>query len=341
MSIRPRRHGAIALLLTVFWSLTVPPGALGNSYPGWANSHYMSPVSQAYMYDRGCDLADGLYQQGSTNNQAVILDFGGAAISGGSQGASLWSGGGHQFESTSWVAGRIEQFGLGWYHCSSASPFLTVIAGIHTDTGNLTASHATAWANMVDDINTWMASQGISWQVLTMGGIDIESGFAATQTEVTDWVDAYSAAGGAFVYDFGDAAGCPTNAQYTASPGYQCNRSWSQNKYWYWSHGCAACGALPEIYNQTVVTLGNGNASDPNAQQWEGIRRYGYWEKGSDPIYLSGSVTQHTACAQPGHSCPGVNNTATTGWTHLHNSMGYYTPIETFLAWSTDFMWGW
>jgi hypothetical protein len=319
--------------------LYMPTPTLANSFPGWANSHYMSPVSTSYMHARGCDLGHDLYQDGTVTDLAVILDFGAPAYSSG-YGARLWSGTSGQFESTSWIASRVEQFEGGFYACSPVDETLTVLVGVNSDSSTVGSGHGTAWANMVDSINSWLTSSGFDWQIWTMGAIDIEAGFYATMTSINAWVDAYSgAADSSFVYDFGSLNGCPTDASYAAPPGKACNR-WRQQSYYYVAWGCALCTNIGEIYNTTLKTLPDNSTSDANAQQWEGIRRYAYHEK-SDWMLISGSTTQYTSCHDQGHSCSGTNNTPIKGWTHLHNSIGAYTPVDTYLAWSTDFMWGW
>lgn len=333
----------VALVVGVFAAQALLPAAVAaQSFPGWANSHYMSPVTSSYMWDRGCDLGHGsLYQGGGVTNYAVVLDFGYPNVSGSTYGANLWNSGGTTFETTSWIADKVEQYGLGFYSCSSTVPLLTIMAGVNNVGSVVGSAHGTAWGSMVQSIDSWMSTSphNIASQVMAMGGMDVESGFGSP-SPVKSWVNAFGNASTYFTYDFGDAAGCPY-ASYTAPPGYTCNGGWTQDDYWYVSWGAPAARELPEIYNSTSITLPNGNPSDPNAQQWEGMRRYGYYEKQSDASYPSGSTTQHTACGQPGHSCSGTNNSQSTGWTHLYNSLGAYTPVWSNLPWSTDFMWGW
>jgi hypothetical protein len=345
---------AIAAASLIAGSLLHPGSASANSFPGWARSHYVSystALTTAFFYDRGCETGNGTkYQGGGVTNLAIILDFGGIAKSGSTYGASLWYQGTGLFKSTTWVRDRVENFASGLYSCSTTVPLFTILVGVHSDSGYVTAAHGTAWANMVDEVNNYILANGWDSQVWAMGAIDIESGFYAPVSQLKSWVNAYSdATDTSFLYNFGALSGCPTNAQYTTSPGYKCSGGsgcgattsgcFYQNDYWYLSWGCRTCRNIGEIYNETVVTLPNGNPSDPNAQQWEGIRRYTYHQKGNDLMYISGSTTQNKACAQ--RSCNGTNNTPLTGWTHLHNSEGAYTPTEIYLAWSTDMMWDW
>jgi len=321
--------------------LAAPPTALAQSFPGWVNSHYMSPVTSSYMWDRGCDVGGGTkYQGGGITDYVVVLDFMQPYVSGGVYGARM-SG---TFENTSWIADKVEQFGLGFYDCSSSVPRLNIIAGVNSDSSTVTSAHGTAWANMVTTIDNWFSTSphDIVSQVWAHGGIDAESGFYASPSMLRSWVNAYSSAAGtvSYAYDFGDAAGCAYDT-YKAPPGYTCNNGFTQDDYFYLSYGCANCQGLPEIYNTTIKTLPNGNPTDPNAQEWEGIRLYGYHELGQTNE-IDGSTTQHTACGQPGHSCSGTNNTAQAGWTHLYNVVTYFTPVQSFgLPWSNDFMWGW
>jgi hypothetical protein len=332
-----------------------PTPAAANSFPGWANSHYVSystSLTTQYFYNRGCETGNSTkYRGGGGTNVVVVLDFGTPSVSGSTYGARLWSGTTGQFESTTWIADRVKQFGNGFFVCSPANELLTILVGVNSDNGTLSAAHGTAWGNMVDSINAWFTG-AIAEQVWSMGAIDIESGFAASVSKAKAWVNAYSTAtDSSFVYNFGAASGCPTDASYTSVPGYRCSGSsgcvattahcFYQDDLWYLSWGCTLCRSIPEIYNTTIKTLPNGASSDSNAQQWEGLRRYAWFKKGNDDMFLSGSTTQYTACVVQGRSCSGTNNSQVTGWTHLHNSIGAYTPVETILPWSTDFMWGW
>jgi hypothetical protein len=343
--------------LVVVGQSAQPTAVSANSYPGWANSHYVSyssSLTTSYFFDRGCDYGDQeakIYQGGGVTNLAVVLDFGTPSLSGSTYGARLWSGTSGQFESTTWIADRVQEFGHGFWYCSSLTPFMTIMVGVNSDSSTVGAGHGTAWGNMVDTINNWFASHNYDSQVAAMGAIDFESGFAASVSKAKAWVDAYSTATNtSFVYNFGAASGCPTDASYAATPGVRCSGSSGcaattahctyQDDLYYLSWGCDLCTSLPEIYCTTIKTLGNGQPSDCDAQQWEGVRRYAYAHKGGVQMDMSGSMTQFTACAQVG-GCSGVNNTQLAGWTHLHNSESYYTPVNTSLPWETDIMWGW
>lgn len=350
--------GTTALLLSGTYFVTVP-AVQANSYPGWANSHYVYAdlATSTYMYNRGCDLGNGLYRGGGATNMVVVLGFGRAYKSGTTYGVHDWlSTGGGVFESTTWVADKVEQFGRGFYICSPLGLNLTIVAAVNSDDTSspstyLTASHGTAWSNMMDTIDSWFTTNNYSSQVWTHGGIDIESGFAASANQARAWVDAYSAAvGQSVIYDTGAATGCPTDASYAAPPGKRCSGSsgcstatpgcFYQDDHWYLSWGCQYCYGIPQIYNSTLKQLPDGSSTDPNAQQWEGMRRYGYVYKTAATPY-SGSATQYTSCHVQGRPCSGIDNDQLTGWTHLHNSEVYYTPSYPTLTWETDYMWGW
>ena len=314
----------------------------------------MSPVTASYMWDRGCELGNGSkYQGGGVTDYVVVLDFGAPWLSGSTYGAKLWSGTTGQFESTTWIADKVEQYAYGFYQCSPTTVRLNIVVGVNSDSSAVGSGHATAWASMVTTIDNWISTEphNIVSQVWAHGGIDIESGFYASASMDRSWVAAYSTKAGpvSWTYDFGDAAGCPY-ATYTSSPGYRCSGTsgcknttrgcYYQDDYFYVSWRCGNCKGLPEIYNTTLVTLPNGTTSDHNAQSWEGIRRYGHYSLGIDN-QVDGTTTQYTSCHVQGHSCPGTNNTQVAGWTHLTNSINAYTPAgQGFTMWSNDFMWG-
>lgn len=335
---RRKKPVLVAFLAASILLFAGVPAASAQSYPGATNSHYMETVDGATLYNQGCTLGQAATSGSAPSNAIVVLDFGQPWVSGSTYGAKYWYGTGGTFASTSTIANAVEQFGKGFYACSSSTPRLRVASGVNSDSSYVGTSHGAAWGAMVKSINGWFSSNGYTSQVSAAAAIDIESGFSASASMARAWTDGVGQNAGVASYDFGAASGCSWTG-YTSPPGYQCNGNWYQDDYWYVSWGAAAAWPLPIVYNQTIITLPNGLPSDPNAQQWEMIRRYGSAYK-SGAVVMEGDMTQHTACHQPGHSCSGTDNTQATGWTHLYNSVNAYTPSQGNLPWATDIMWG-
>lgn len=307
-----------------------------NSYPGYSTSHYMETVSGSTLYGQGCSVGQAASSGSLPANEMIVLDFGQPWYSGGSYGANYWYGTTGAFASTSQIANAVEQFGEGFWNCSTSTPQLTVAAGVNSDSSYVGSAHGSAWGNMVASINSWFSTHSYSSQVEAEGAIDAESGFYASASAARSWASGYGT--GSLFQNFGSANSCPTGSYGTSVPGYTCTSTpkWTQDDYWYLSWGASAAEPLPEIYNSLITTLPNGTQSDPNAQQWEMIRLYGNAAHTS-AIYPSGSFTQHQAC---GSGCSGTNNSPLTGWTHLHDSLSYYSPTDTTLNFATDVKWG-
>lgn len=314
-----------------------PAPVSANSYPGWTISHYMEwPFTTSQMWDWGCNFI--LYSGSSLNpNIVIILDFGAATASGSTHGANVWYATGHHYLSTSQIATYVEQFADGFYNCTIGYS-LTLAVGVHTQAADVTSAHGAAWASMINTINSWIASAGDASEVSAGGAIDAEMSWAGP-TAVRSWATSFSSHSTYYYYDFGDAAGC-SYINYSAPPGLQCGTSpFYQDDLWYISWGASSAYGIPEIYSTTTQTLGDGTKTDHNAQSWEGIKRYGHYERSNTPLY-AGSTTQYTVCNDGHHTCSGTGATQQNGWTYLHNVMNYYAPTQTQLDWSTDFMKG-
>jgi len=99
------------------------------------------------------------------------------------------------------------------------------------------------------------------------------------------------------------------------------------------SWGLAAAYPLPQIYRTDAVM----------AKQWYGLSLYTKNLTGSS-MWIMGSLTQSTACAQVGCSAQ-TANTPSQGWTQLWNAVNckYFTtstcPTGQTLTYSTDMSW--
>jgi hypothetical protein len=150
---------------------------------------------------------------------------------------------------------------------------LTLVIGTNTSCpGFCDSAHAEKWAEMVDEVSTWVSGQGLANIIDVAGGSDIEAAdnweFPAP-TRV--WVQAYCQSTTLPLYDFGDAGGCP---EYPGEgfPGAGCNNTWTQEDLYMVSWGAEGCTrAVPLIY------LNDGAM----ARQWAAISKYGYNEHGN------------------------------------------------------------
>src|SRR5262249_51272426 len=127
----------------------------------------------------------------------------------------------------------------------------------------VTFGHGQAWAQMVNSVVAWVISQGYSGQVDIAGGSDMEASDATWPTtaacgaagklqwagpqDTRTWVDGYASVHPQrFLYNVGDAGGCPQNG--TTAVAGPCNGGWTQEDVWYVSWGSPPSEPLPEIY---------------------------------------------------------------------------------------------
>ena len=202
--------------------------------------------------------------------------------------------------------------------------FLTIAVGTSNFDGVVTYSHGAAWAQMVNNINSWIINQGYNWQVGAAGASNMEIGFN-TPTVTRSWVNGYDSANNYVLYNFGDAQGCPTYRTYGAN-GY-CDLNWYQEDIWFISWGSPPARPLPLIY-------ATGGA---NANQWYSLSAYSFDAHGST-MHIWGSVTQYQACLQRG-GCSGIDNTPEQGYIQLDNALNSDPDTAQWVNWSTDMKW--
>ena len=80
------------------------------------------------------------------------------------------------------IKAAVENFGRGYYLCSDTDQSSQIYVGIGTTNYEYTHSwstatargHGLAWAQMVNDVNYWLVTNGYSSQVHAVGAVDIE-----------------------------------------------------------------------------------------------------------------------------------------------------------------------
>lgn len=294
--------------------------------PSWYTwSFYVTSLDPTTAYNLG-------YEQGrhdrqdlpGNQNSVVVLAFGQPTYESGSYGTYYYANGA-PFASTAQIAEVAKQFGYGYWvgTGSETGSFLTVAIG----TSNLGArttfsNHGAAWAQMVNSVHQWYVDNGYATQVKAEGASDMELAWNGPTT-TRSWVDGYDSANNRALYDFGNAAGCPT----TGSGGTNglCQNGWTQDDVWYKSWGASPSYPLPEIY------LTNGD----NAWQWQKVSLYGAVSKGGRLGFL-GSMAQQGACQQKGTCDPSEMNSPDAAWSQLWDALNSDTRTAQDLSWSTD-----
>jgi hypothetical protein len=305
----------------------LPPGVP----PPYSSSIYMLTVDSVRLYNLGCQLGAKDRALPGVQSTIVILDFGSPKVTNNQYGTDLfWMGP----VTITQIKAAVENFGRGYYICAGDDRASQMYAGIGTTNYGTTVmgstasarAHGTAWAQMVNDVNSWLVTNGYSSQVHVVGATDIEPAWNSVAVSRA-WVDGYDSVNLYDYYDFGTADGCATRADPNR---VTCGNGWTREDVWYKAYGTRPAFPLPEIYNTRGA----------NAEQWALISLYSVNTRGYK-VEFHGVLTQWQACQQAGASqCVGVDNLPSTGWLQLYNELKrdvrtYYTP-----RWSSDMIWG-
>jgi hypothetical protein len=269
--------------------------------PLYTMTHYEETTVASYYYYQGCDM-------GKANLSGVaVLDFGQPWHENSSYGTNLIVS--DTFVPDSLIAGLAENYLVGFWNCSSPQPFLTLAIGTSNDFGWTNYSHGVSWAQMVNQVGSWIQSKGYAIQETVAGASDIETDWTniGNVANSLDWVNGYNAYHRWPYYDYGDAGGCPTSGN--GSDNGQCNNGWTQYDIWFVSWASPPALPLPEIYTE----------SGSMASEWYQISLYGYVSQ-NWALTIQGSYTQYAACQTNG-PCPGTDNTPAQGWTQLYTDL--------------------
>jgi len=342
MKILGRLLGSLLAILLFMFVTPLQITYAAATPPPYTTSWYMDTPDPTWLpnaaYSMGCDLGTHDLNTPGSQDNVVILLFGYPIYANGLYGTMAWSkigGGSLKFVSTAQIRLTVEQFARGYWQCTGTGDTtsqLYLAAGTNNDkNGVVTKAHGRAWALMTNNINTWVNAMGYSEQIKVRAASDMELGWNSP-TVTRAWFDGYAGSygSGLWLYDVGDAAGCP----YPAQPNYKCGTTaypWTSEDVWYISWGNVVAYPIPEIYNRDGATAG----------QWYYLSLYSYSKPNKNPIYFPGTLTQSQACTQATSGCAGVNNTPAQGWTQLWNIISSDPKTNTVPQprWSTDMKW--
>ena len=321
---------------------TLPPGKQpvegGHSMPRATTSYYMMSIDPSANFNLGCELGLSDLNTPGIQDNLVLLDYGSPKQVNGVYGASLLMTSG--FSSTQKIAVAAENFGYGYFVCTGNGEDMQshLRIGIGTTNyspaanGSVTYQHGLAWANMVNEVNAWLAvetSNHLSQQVDAVGANDIElawNSYANTRA----WLDGYDAVNGYMLYNFGALPGCP----HLSNPGAQCGSYpyiWNKEQVWYVIYGAGPVYSLPEIYARNGV----------NAEQWYLMSVYSYVTHGT-PVGFVGTLSTYIACLQAGGCGTGngaINNTPAQSWSQLYTLLNKDARTAQGLRWASDMAW--
>ena len=286
------------------------------------------------LYNMGCSLGTRDYKAPGAQDDVVILLFGKPAYANNTYGAYTWTARGSNstvFLSTTQIASGVEQSARGYYTCTltDKTSRLYVAPGLNNVGRAVTYAHGVAWARMASNIQSWINARGYGSQVSIRAAGDMELNFnGPTQTRA--WVDGYTAAWnyGPFLYDIGNAAGCPSSKYPSWDCGSVAYPSWTSEDVYHIAWEVPAAYPIPEIYRTDGL----------NAGQWYYLSLYSNTVHGT-AMWFAGSLTDYQACLQMG-GCSGTNNTPSQGWTQLWDAITSDSrTAQTYLRWSTDMKW--
>jgi len=306
-----------------------------------STSYYLPTADQSFLYNLGCEHGIRDNQADGIQDSVVVLDFSYPVCNANvGFGADLFEDstvdGYTDPVSTTAIGAGVKQFALGYYNCSAADTESNVVIGVGTnnkpyscDTTAKAANHGKAWAEMVSDINLWAVQRGIFHQVQAYGASDIELSWSSPEWSRA-WVDGFDQVGGNFMLHFGDAAGCP----YDANPHWSCGTKkypqWTQEDVWYVSWGAPPALPLPLIYLTSGV----------HAQQWASLSRYSVAQHGYR-MNFTGVFTQWQYCQQfPRYeACQVGNNSPDQALFQLSSELNKYPETAQRLRWQADIRW--
>lgn len=238
----------------------------------------------------------------------------------------MWSfGPSAHFVSTSTISLAVKWFAYGyWQGVGSDSSSILIAVGTNNYGSGTTFAHDQAWARMINEIGQWFQDNGYTAHTEVRGASDVElqwSGFSAASS----WFSGYSSVYRYFLYDYGDANGCPLSG--TGSSPRNCCTGWNQDNVRYVAWGASPSIPFPEIYA----------TSGANAKQWQQLSLYSYLAYGSR-MGIVGPFTESKACVQR-PPCDGIDNTPSQAWSQLWTNLNNDLRTAESLFYSSDIKW--
>jgi len=323
------------------WNTTIG-GTTKDGTAAWINRGRLGTWQQSHTYIFGQLIVDskGFVQQvsaaGTSGSSQPVWNttLGGTTEDGtaawanrGQTGATLW----YYPSPLSDIKDFVKDFVIGYYGSLGSNQNTHVRIIIATNNSGASLTYAPyvlgqAWAQMVNDVAAWVVDQRYSGRVDIAGGSDMETDYDSPAV-TRAWVDGYaSVSPQRFLYDVGDAAGCPTSRA-TATAG-SCDSGWNQEDVWHVSWGADPAQPLPEIYNTS------------NAKQWANLSLYGYLNPGrrnGGSVIMAGALTELGACTQyPSDQTCKPPFTPAQGWKSLDDQLNNDLRTKQSLPWSTD-----
>jgi hypothetical protein len=316
---------SFALVATVVVGLGADSAAAAPTPPPYYKSYYMDTASRSALYDLGCAHGKADKSRAGTQRSVVILNFGAVYYSSnaGTYYATLFDGSDTRLTA---VRDAVKQYGYGYLICTEADTesSTTVALGTNNSAGTITSAAGSYFANRVDEIGAYFDSLAYN-QVFAAGANDIELGWSSP-TVVRNWLNGYDSANSYRMFDYGDAAGCPTTRIPSGNDcGTAAHPEWTAEDVWFKSWGSTPVFPVPEIYT----------TSGSQAKQRKYLSLYAYTQHGSRMNFVA-ALTQYHACLQIPSGCSGMDNTPGQGWTQLYDQLNSDSRSADTSFYSTD-----
>jgi len=291
-------------------------------------SRYYTSTAFLYNYWLGCKQGKDWPDQASG---VIILDFGQPWHDGNSYGANLWPYP-FPFQSIDEIETAVRGYVVGFVNCAITQQShqkwanVYIAAGVNNVGQQVGAGHGAAWAQMVNRLNQFLASQSATPRIRARGAIDAEPLFGPASAAI-QWADGYSSAfqGDSLYYNFGSCDACPS----VFYPNWIPENSWTLSDVYHVSWGATAALPFPDIYATDGI----------NAWQWQYVTLWSYLNYGSARMYSKGVFTQWAACQTNG-PCEGpTDNRPAEGWEQFTNALNSDPRTGQYLEYSSDIRW--
>lgn len=325
------RYGLAVVLLAVVVHLDSPAANAATTPPDWTYGRYISQNCSlsSHFTTLGKGLANEVDAGTKPADSLTILDFGATAnLGGGVWGATCFSG---PDSDTAQLTSDAKKFALGFFNnINTAGATAKISVGTSTDSlqswsdANITA-HATAWAGMINTLNTWAINNGYSGRVSFSGSSDMEMNMASAAKTRT-WVAGFAAGINSWnLFNFGDAAGCTqTVGGDTSACGTAKYPDWTSSDVWYISWGSGVSNPAPEIYFNSM------------AHEWYALARYATdVHPAAGRMNFVDSVSEASACGCGGTG--GTEYSPNAAWTALSGLINGDPATADAIRWSTNF----
>jgi sugar lactone lactonase YvrE len=330
--------------LTVVGEIT----AAAATVPIHTSSYYIKTKNSSVLRAAGQHVAQEQAATGNPQDGAVALLFGAPAVVNGQSGATLWNGGRHS--TLSEVAALVEDFAVGYYNCfgtascqgtsqSKQDMRVRIIVSTNNSGGSVNFQQGQAWAEMINTLATRIVALRYSGRIDIAAGNDMEPDYNSPAI-TRSWVNGYASTAHRYLYDVGDASGCPSagTAANPAHCGTVAHPDWTQEDLWFISWGADPAVPLPEIYCGPC-----GSFPTKHAAQWQSLSLYGFLANLANPVHggamiIAGALTQNGACLQSPNdpTCKPTPNQPQQGWQQLRDTLNADSRVAQTLPWSTD-----